>query len=148
MACTFFHCSIFFFFLARFYMTIMEATNVKDSKLTGTDGTNCLQLTLKNQYAPQDSDPKWFELRMPSGNRWERKQTKTTSTKAVERSSEKICYTKHKSESRISRLLLLLSAQKKKLNTFSLWKVYWKRHETSFPFMELSSKNDGYGWLS
>ena len=28
-------------------MTIMEATNVKDSKLTGTDGTNCLQLTLK-----------------------------------------------------------------------------------------------------
>ena len=39
-------------------MTIMEATNVKDSKLTGTDGTNCLQLTLKNQYAPQDSDPK------------------------------------------------------------------------------------------
>ena len=36
-----------------------------------------------------------------------------TSAKAVERSSEKICYTKHKSESRISRLLLLLSAQKK-----------------------------------
>ena len=36
-------------------MTIMEATKVKDSKLTGT---NCLQLTLKNQYAPQDSDPK------------------------------------------------------------------------------------------
>ena len=52
----------------------MEATNVKDSKLTGT---NCLQLSLKNQYAPQDSDPKWFELRMPSGDRWEGKQSKT-----------------------------------------------------------------------
>ena len=105
---------LYFFFCARFYMTIMEPTNVKDSKLTFT---NCFQLLLKIQYAPQDSDPKWFELRMPSGNRWERKQTKTTSTKAVERSSKKICYTKHKSESRISRLLLLLSAQKKIFNT-------------------------------
>ena len=40
---------------ARFYMTIMEPTNVKDSKLTFT---NCFQLLLKIQYAPQDSDPK------------------------------------------------------------------------------------------
>ena len=38
---------------------------------------------------------------------------KNTSVKAVERSSEKICYTKHKSESRISRLLILLVLQKK-----------------------------------
>ena len=36
-------------------MTIMEATNVKDNKLTGT---NCFQLLVKNQYAPQDSNPK------------------------------------------------------------------------------------------
>ena len=36
-----------------------------------------------------------------------------TSAKTAERSSEKICYTKHKSESRISRLLLLLVLQKK-----------------------------------
>ena len=35
------------------------------------------------------------------------------SLKAVEKSSEKICYTKHKSENSISRLLLLLSAPKK-----------------------------------
>ena len=62
--CTFF--TALFFFFARFYMTIMEPTNVKDSKLTFT---NCFQLLLKIQYAPQDSDPKWFELRMPSGNR-------------------------------------------------------------------------------
>ena len=40
-----------------------------------------------------------------------------TSAKTAERSSEKICYTKHKSESRISRLLLLLVLQKK-LNTW------------------------------
>ena len=53
-------------FFAIFYMTIMEVTNVKDSKLTGT---NCFQLLLKIRYAPQDSDPRRFEKRMPSGNR-------------------------------------------------------------------------------